>query len=481
MRRRPNDPNPRSVTSNSTSSSPSPLNYISHTARFDKLYSKSGPQFSENLIPLLFQATHQFPLNSITACLYSNQFWLDRLPSFVQVWDGPISLVLETLTNDRIETIQRIERLRESDPSISHRVDVHLLSTPTSSTAQRFQNLERMLVEPIATNAQLNLARFFSPSDLVWLVGDARVIPSPELYRVLSSYEKLERRVLDYGDALIIPNFALARHDLPLDPPNLSSVNSGSDLHSLAQEYIHRSFSSILLPVERWPRTTDELLSLTSERIDDRNSAPKLITMWDPSWEPNQGPTNWTMWQRFTATGGISGRTTSEIETEARRTTVGEERGKPAGGKNELYPIVDYDLTYAPNVIVSREGQPWCTERFEFNKAACIYQMYLTGTELWVMPAAWSLTVQEISTSSGHRKARWKDENKVLRDLISSRLYTKFHQEACMHYGREISSVEGGWEDDRRSKHARAICINVLNSWGVGVGLSSTHETLIIK
>jgi hypothetical protein len=105
------------------------------------------------------------------------------------------------------------------------------------------------------------------------------------------------------------------------------------------------------------------------------------MVLYDQAWMPSEGPTNWTMWQA-----SVQKLDSSNEEL--------------PGKQNQMYPIVSYDLNYAPNVIASREGQPWCTERFEFNKAACVYQMYLSGTELWVLPEAWTLTVQQIPSNT---------------------------------------------------------------------------------
>jgi hypothetical protein len=49
---------------------------------------------------------------------------------------------------------------------------------------------------------------------------------------------------------------------------------------------------------------------------------------------------------------------------------------------------------------------------------------------------------------------------------ISTRLYTKFHSEACMHYGRAFLSMDM-WDSDR-ARHLRYSCSHVFASYGIG-------------
>jgi len=443
LKRRPNYlSSPERLDNSSDSFAPNiatPLSSMTHTARFSKLHSKSSSHFSEQVTPLLFQGTYNFPEDAITACMYTNQFWLHKISDFVRSWDGPVSLVVEYFSKDQLGVMSRIETLRETDSLVRQRVDFHLVQAPDGSPTQKLKNVDRMLAQPIATNAQLNVARFFSRSELVWLVGDARVQPSPGLYGVLSQQTSLRTRVLDYGNAIVIPNFALTR-ERQVYPKNFLWKSVNENLTELAEHYMDASLSAIALPSHAWPKTREDLLRLTGPS-NSANPDARFVAMYDQAWMPFEGPSNWTMWQHSIQKPDSTQDVLSEMQ-------------------DQMYPIISYDLNYAPNVIISRQGQPWCTERFEFNKAACVYQMYLSGTELWVLPEAWTLTVQQIPRNTS-------EEDPELKELISARLYSKFHQEACMHYGREFSSLNT-WQD-QRSKHARAICRPVLSSWGVGI------------
>ncbi|KAG0171264.1 hypothetical protein DFQ28_002503 [Apophysomyces sp. BC1034] len=55
----------------------------------------------------------------------------------------------------------------------------------------------------------------------------------------------------------------------------------------------------------------------------------------------------------------------------------------------EKYKVTDYDFSYEPYIIYKKEGTPWCDERFigyGANKAACLYEIFLSGIDYWVLP-----------------------------------------------------------------------------------------------
>lgn len=58
-------------------------------------------------------------------------------------------------------------------------------------------------------------------------------------------------------------------------------------------------------------------------------------------------------------------------------------------GTDELYKVTSYDFSYEPYIVYKKESSPWCDERFigyGANKAACLYEIYLSGIEYWVLP-----------------------------------------------------------------------------------------------
>lgn len=56
---------------------------------------------------------------------------------------------------------------------------------------------------------------------------------------------------------------------------------------------------------------------------------------------------------------------------------------------NEPYKVEEYNFSYEPYVIFKKQGSPWCDERFigyGANKAACLYEIYLSGIGYYVLP-----------------------------------------------------------------------------------------------
>lgn len=56
---------------------------------------------------------------------------------------------------------------------------------------------------------------------------------------------------------------------------------------------------------------------------------------------------------------------------------------------DQTYPVTQYEYSYEPYIIYKKEGTPWCDERFigyGANKAACLYEIYISGVDFWVLP-----------------------------------------------------------------------------------------------
>ncbi|CAG8817742.1 15164_t:CDS:2, partial [Dentiscutata erythropus] len=77
-----------------------------------------------------------------------------------------------------------------------------------------------------------------------------------------------------------------------------------------------------------------------------------------------------------------------------------------------------------------------CTERFENNKAACLFQIYLSGSELWVAPEDFLMIYQYNPEShlSIYIESKWQK-------AINNRIYTTFSREICLQYARQFASM----------------------------------------
>ncbi|GAA6061141.1 hypothetical protein JCM10212_001741 [Sporobolomyces blumeae] len=472
-----------------------PLTPFTHTYRFSKMHEKVHWDLHDEIVPFAFHASSKPTSDDVTACLYSNPAWLSALPSFLRSWRGPVSLIFET-THSRLDTSARsalladIQALRDSDTLVKTFVDFHLVGAPSSMSERTLNKTrERMIKNPSAQNYQLNLARFFARTDVVFLAGDARLVPSGGLRRRLTS-PGIRQLVLDKGDAVVVPSFGFVR-DPTADPlsnpvPSLANLRTrlalgansevevgeatagpadafagiGSDeFEPLAAGYVRALYETLPLQPDEWPSRKQQLVQLVNTRVPSPETpTTALLALLDKRWDINHGPTNWYLWRKSSADPRLR-------EKPSAGGGLGLGVDGTIGGGKDVYRVVDYDLHYSPYVVTSRKGQPWCTERFDDVRAACVYQMYLTGAEMWVLPDEWVYTLEPLEKRPESDK---EDPADKLRNSISSRLYGKFHQEACMHYGREFLSV-GMWDSDK-AQHLRETCARTLSSWGMGSG-----------
>lgn len=96
-----------------------------------------------------------------------------------------------------------------------------------------------------------------------------------------------------------------------------------------------------------FPETKDDLML---QIFDDEK-----LDMFHVSWEKGHSATNYMRW--YTA--------------------------------DEPYKVDEYNYSYEPYVIFKKQGSPWCDERFigyGANKAACLYEIYLSGIDYYVLP-----------------------------------------------------------------------------------------------
>ncbi|KAK0460917.1 glycosyltransferase family 49 protein [Desarmillaria tabescens] len=96
-----------------------------------------------------------------------------------------------------------------------------------------------------------------------------------------------------------------------------------------------------------------------------------------------------------------------------------------AASPGEVYQVTQYQAAYEPYVIFKADGPPWCDERFVGyggNKAACLYEMYLSGISFYVLADHFL-----IHQSHAYEEAIRKNERKFNR-----KIYSDFKEEACL-------------------------------------------------
>ncbi|KAJ3986222.1 glycosyltransferase family 49 protein [Lentinula detonsa] len=98
-----------------------------------------------------------------------------------------------------------------------------------------------------------------------------------------------------------------------------------------------------------------------------------------------------------------------------------------AAPPGEVYKVTRYQAAYEPYIVFKKEGPPWCDERFVGyggNKAACLFEMYLSGISYYVLSDHFILHQNHLY----EEKIR-KDERK-----FNKKIYSDFKYETCLRY-----------------------------------------------
>ncbi|KAK3823737.1 MAG: glycosyl-transferase for dystroglycan-domain-containing protein, partial [Linnemannia elongata] len=101
------------------------------------------------------------------------------------------------------------------------------------------------------------------------------------------------------------------------------------------------------------------------------------------------------------------------------------------------YKVTKFEPKYEPYVILKKEGTPWCDERFVgygANKAACLFEIYISGIDFWVMPEDFLIHQYHDYPTTDRKNGR----------ILNRQLFVSFQQEVCF---RTLSRmiVTGEW------------------------------------
>ncbi|KAJ7106032.1 glycosyltransferase family 49 protein [Mycena crocata] len=98
-----------------------------------------------------------------------------------------------------------------------------------------------------------------------------------------------------------------------------------------------------------------------------------------------------------------------------------------AASPGEMYKVTSYQSAYEPYVIFKKDGPPWCDERFVGyggNKAACLFEMYLSGTSYYVLADHFLI----------HQNHPYEEDARKIERKYNRKLYAEFKEEACLRY-----------------------------------------------
>jgi hypothetical protein len=178
-----------------------------------------------------------------------------------------------------------------------------------------------------------------------------------------------------------------------------------------------------------FPTTKSDLLDLVEEG---------KIDMFHRSWKKGHGSTNYTKWY----------------------------------DADSDYAVTDYNFSYEPYVIYKKEGSPWCDERFigyGANKAACLYEIYLSGIDYHVLPNDF-LIHQTHHYPETERAKEVRYASPMVMAFVTAlsltcvyyqraynrKLYDNFREEVCLRYARMFMGA-GDW-DSPRADNLRTEC-----------------------
>lgn len=126
-----------------------------------------------------------------------------------------------------------------------------------------------------------------------------------------------------------------------------------------------------------------------------------------------------------------------------------------AASPGEVYQVTGYQSAYEPYVIFKADGPPWCDERFigyGGNKAACLYEMYLSGISFYVLADHFL-----IHQNHAYEETIRKNERKS-----NKKLYSDFKEETCLKYliayhEKGLLNTTWGYNVQQACKNVRSV------------------------
>jgi hypothetical protein len=131
--------------------------------------------------------------------------------------------------------------------------------------------------------------------------------------------------------------------------------------------------------------------------------------------------------------------------------------------------------TYEPYIIYKKEGTPWCDERFigyGANKAACLYEIYLSGIDYWILPDDFLIHQTHFYLEDTRKKEVSITCCRLLRYLpcaipnilpfqrkYNKKLYDNFREEVCLRYSRMM--IANNLWSTPRADNVKAECSKI--------------------
>ncbi|KAG0201860.1 hypothetical protein BGX28_005432 [Mortierella sp. GBA30] len=366
---------------------------LSSSVILSKMFSFNTPDITDNIQPFYIRSTSTPQSDEITLATFIPQDELSELAALVERFPGPISAVLH------IEHPSEVSGLSNS---------IKRLHAMLASNPKLRQQVDIHLVTTPASHRQAtvlqqgnfhrNLARFFARSDFVLLMDSDGSLPVTDIAKNIKDNPTWMEK-LRAGNVFVLPGF------------NVSMIETGEQDVSGTIDHDNVALTPAInqagLP------TTKQLL--LNEVLEGR------VVLSEKTWKRTIRNVDFNTWATQT----------------------------------RLSAIQNYDPYFSPSVVIRRDKMLWCPERFSNNHAACMFELYLSGADFWVLPNDFTINV-------GTRPELEVTERET---TINTRLYQKFHEESCLKHARAFYAA-GEWDSDR-ARHCRISCQKVLAVWGL--------------
>ncbi|KAG0056728.1 hypothetical protein BGZ83_003697 [Gryganskiella cystojenkinii] len=116
---------------------------------------------------------------------------------------------------------------------------------------------------------------------------------------------------------------------------------------------------------------------------------------------------------------------------------------------DEIYQVTTFNPKYEPYVILKKEGTPWCDERFVgygANKAACLYEIYMSGIDYYVLPRDFLI----------HQSHPYLESKRSGGRKLNAELYAAFRDELCFRYAKAMYFANE--LDTRKADNMKSQC-----------------------
>ncbi|KAF9126782.1 hypothetical protein BGW39_006351 [Mortierella sp. 14UC] len=369
---------------------------LSTSVILSKMFAFSTPDITDNIQPFFVRSEANPRPDEITLATFVPQDDLSELIRLVEHFPGPISAVLHidhpSDEPGASNPISRLHTMRASNLKIRNQVDIHLITTPQTHRRPLSTTVQQQ------SNLHRNLARFFARTDFVLLLDADGSLPATDISKSFRDYPQWMEK-LRTGNVFVVPGF------------NVSMTTEGGAPSTLDDEETAVDPTPVL-KYSQLPREKQTLLS----HVHDGK-----VILSEKTWKRTIRNVDFNTWATQT----------------------------------RLSAIQNYDPYFGPSVVMRRDKMLWCPERFGNNQAACLFELYLSGADFWVLP-------NDFTIHSGERK---EPEITERERTINTRLYQKFHEESCLKHARAFYAA-GEWDSDR-ARHCRISCQKVLAVWGL--------------